>query len=72
MVCGDVEAAQRRLRQVQAITVDQAGGFGGDISAPLLAAELALWTGRPREALAEVTRQLPRLSLRPCLRPDPC
>ena len=63
MVCGDVEAAQRRLRQVQAITVDQAGGFGGDISAPLLAAELALWTGRPREALAEVTRQLPRLSL---------
>jgi hypothetical protein len=44
------------------MTAGQAGGFRGEDAEPLLAAELALWTGRPGEALAEVTRELPALS----------
>ena len=59
MLRGDLEAARRRLRQVQAMTAGQVGGFRGEDYAPQLAADLALWTGRPDEALAEVTRELP-------------
>ena len=60
---GDLDAAQRRLEQVQAITAGLVGGFRAEEYAPLLAAELALWTGRPAEALTEVARELPSLSL---------
>ncbi len=63
MLRGDLDAALRRLRQVQAMAADQVGGFRGEDYAPQLAADLALWTGRPDEALAEVTRELP--SVRP-------
>ena len=63
MLRGDLDAAWRRLRQVQAMAADQVGGFRGEDYAPQLAAGLALWTGRPGEALAEVTRELP--SVRP-------
>jgi DNA-binding CsgD family transcriptional regulator/tetratricopeptide (TPR) repeat protein len=59
---GDLDAAGRRLRQVQAIAVGRVGGFRGEDLAPLLAADLALWTGRSSEALAEVTRELPSVS----------
>jgi DNA-binding NarL/FixJ family response regulator len=59
---GDLDAAGRRLRQVQAIAVGQVGGFRGQDLAPMLAADLALWTGRSSEALAEVTRELPSVS----------
>jgi DNA-binding NarL/FixJ family response regulator len=63
MLRGDLDAAWRRLRQIQAMAADQVGGFRGEDYAPQLAADLALWTGRPDEALAEVTRELP--SVRP-------
>ena len=59
---GDLDAAGRRLRQVQALAVGQVGGFRGEDLAPMLAADLALWSGRPDEALAEVTRELPSVS----------
>jgi DNA-binding CsgD family transcriptional regulator len=62
MLRGDLEAAGRRLRKVKAIIAGQAGWFRAQDYAPLVAAELALWTGRPGEALAEVTRELPSLS----------
>jgi DNA-binding CsgD family transcriptional regulator/tetratricopeptide (TPR) repeat protein len=62
MLRGDLDAAWRRLRQVQAMTAGQVGGFRGEDYAPQLAANLALWTGRPGEALAEVTRDLPSIS----------
>jgi DNA-binding CsgD family transcriptional regulator/tetratricopeptide (TPR) repeat protein len=63
MVRGESAAAWERLRQVQAVTADQVGGFRGEDTAPHLAAELALWSGRPGEALSEVSRELPLLSL---------
>jgi DNA-binding CsgD family transcriptional regulator/tetratricopeptide (TPR) repeat protein len=63
MLRGELDAAWRRLQQVQAMTADQVGGFRGEDYAPRLAADLALWAGRPGEALAEVTRELP--SVRP-------
>ena len=63
MLRGDLEAAQRRLGQVRAMTAGLAGGFRGQDYAPFLAAELALWTGRPGEALAEITSALHALSL---------
>jgi DNA-binding CsgD family transcriptional regulator/tetratricopeptide (TPR) repeat protein len=63
MLRGDLEAAQRRLGQAQAMTAGLAGGFRGQDYAPFLAAELALWTGRPGEALAEITSALHALSL---------
>jgi DNA-binding NarL/FixJ family response regulator len=59
---GDLDAAGRRLGQVQAIAVGQVGGFRGQDLAPMLAADLALWAGRSGEALAEVTRELPSVS----------
>jgi DNA-binding CsgD family transcriptional regulator/tetratricopeptide (TPR) repeat protein len=63
MLRGDLEAAQRRLGQVRAMTAGLAGGFRGQDYAPFLAAELALWTGRPGEALAEITSALHALAL---------
>ena len=63
MLRGDLEAALLRIREVQAITAGQAGWFRAQDYAPLVTAELALWTGRPGEALAEVTRELSSLSL---------
>jgi DNA-binding NarL/FixJ family response regulator len=59
---GDLEAAGRRLRAVQAITAGQVGWFRAQDYAPLVTAELALWTARPGAALAEVTRELHSLS----------
>ena len=58
---GELDAAQRRLQEVQAITVGRQGGFRAQDYAPLLAADLALWTGHPGEALAEAARELPLL-----------
>ncbi len=63
MLRGDLEAAVRRLRVVQAVTAGKVGWFRAQDYEPLVAAELALWTGRPGAALAEVTRELSSLSL---------
>jgi hypothetical protein len=63
MLRGDLEAARGRIRQIHAITAGLVGGFRGEDYAPRVAAELALWTGRPGEALAEVARELPLLPL---------
>jgi DNA-binding CsgD family transcriptional regulator/tetratricopeptide (TPR) repeat protein len=59
MLRGDMEAAQRRLQQIQAMIAGRVGMFAGDTAAPQLAAQLALWAGRPGDALEEITRALP-------------
>jgi DNA-binding CsgD family transcriptional regulator len=42
--------------------IDQVGFYAGGHNAPRLAARLALWTGRPAEALEEVLQVLPSLT----------
>jgi DNA-binding CsgD family transcriptional regulator/tetratricopeptide (TPR) repeat protein len=56
---GDMEAARGRLQRIKATLLDRAGLFSSVTGLPLLMAELASWTGRPAEALEEVTRALP-------------
>ena len=55
MLRGDMEAAGRRLQQVNAI-VAGLGGFGWSLGNPEAIASMALWSGRPGDAL-EGTRK---------------
>ncbi|MEP7022417.1 MAG: AAA family ATPase [Actinomycetota bacterium] len=50
---GDLEAAGRRFQQISAI-ISRFGSFGWDIGTAEAAADLALWRGRPDEALGIV------------------
>jgi len=59
---GHIGAARQRLAQVQAIIIHRVGLFAGQHGTPQLAAELALWAGRPRDALDTVLRALPSLT----------
>ena len=54
---GDIEAANRRRRQFKACA-DQTGSIDSARETGQRAAELALWTGRPGDALREVRRVL--------------
>jgi DNA-binding CsgD family transcriptional regulator len=54
---GDLEAATRRQQQINAAT-GQVGSIERDREAADVAAELALWAGRPGDALREVLRAL--------------
>ena len=63
MLRGELEAARGRLRQLQALTAGQVGLFRAESYAPLLTADLALWAGRPGEALEEIFRELPALTI---------
>jgi hypothetical protein len=57
MLRGDLEAATRRQQQINAAT-GHVGSIERDREAADVAAELALWAGRPGDALQEVRRVL--------------
>jgi DNA-binding CsgD family transcriptional regulator len=56
---GDIEAARRRQQQIRD-RIGHVGNFDRSREAAQRTAELALWTGRPGEALAEVQRTTAR------------
>jgi DNA-binding CsgD family transcriptional regulator len=59
MLRGGIEAATRRQQQINAC-IGRLGNIEFDRDAAQWAAELALWAGRPGDALVETRRALPR------------